>query len=134
VPGPGELAQSFETSDDLDARSEWNNLQPRRTRPQLITLNTDPGTDASTRDTLYFEGISTSLNPGDALLIVLGESTSANPRQQVLRIVEAVDVQSDENRTEVTLSTEEDLSSIEAALQPFLEEASSIFDGKIADQ
>jgi hypothetical protein len=130
VPGPGELPQSFETSDDLDARSEWNNLHPRLTRPQLITLNTDPGTDASTRDTIYFQGISTNLKPGDAVLIVVGESTSADPKQQVLRIVEAVDAQSDENRTEVTLlSTEEGGSPIGDALHPFLEDASSIFAG-----
>jgi hypothetical protein len=34
VPGPGELPQSFETSDPLEARTEWNKLQPRLTQPQ----------------------------------------------------------------------------------------------------
>ena len=29
VPGPGETAQSFETSEDLKARATWNNLRPR---------------------------------------------------------------------------------------------------------
>ena len=62
IPGTGETAQFFETSVDLTARDTWNNLQPRLTRPQVITLGVDSGTDAATRDTLYFQGISTNLN------------------------------------------------------------------------
>ena len=61
IPGTGETAQFFETSADLDARDAWNNLQPRLTRPQVITLNADSGTDAATRETIYFQGISTNL-------------------------------------------------------------------------
>src|SRR5215475_5829488 len=38
IPGPGELPQSFETSDPLDARQEWNNLQVRLTKPQDVTF------------------------------------------------------------------------------------------------
>ena len=60
VPGPGELPQSFETSDDLVARSAWNNLQVRLTRPQRIT--------AATR-VVYFKGLA-NLKPGDPLLII----------------------------------------------------------------
>jgi hypothetical protein len=64
IPGPGELPQTFETSNDLTARTEWNNLQPRMTQPQIITssnglLNTQ---------TVYFQGTTTNLNPGDGLL------------------------------------------------------------------
>src|SRR5215213_9647615 len=29
VPGPGEQPQSFETVEEIAARAEWNNLQPR---------------------------------------------------------------------------------------------------------
>src|SRR5262245_12568465 len=65
VPAPGELPQSFETSDDLYARTEWNLLQARLTRPQLLK----PGVGI---ETLYFKGISTNLKPNDALLIVFG--------------------------------------------------------------
>ncbi len=36
VPNPGELPQTFETSDVLDARAGWNTLNPRLTRPQTI--------------------------------------------------------------------------------------------------
>ncbi len=73
IPGTGEQPQFFETSYDLAARDTWNNLSPRLTRPQVITLNSDPGTDAATRDTLFFQGISTNLKTGDVLLIVLGD-------------------------------------------------------------
>src|SRR6266851_3779519 len=73
IPGTGEKPQFFETYDKLPARDVWNNLKPRLTRPQVITLASDPGTDAATRDTIYFQGIATNLNPGDALLFVLGE-------------------------------------------------------------
>src|SRR6266566_7293346 len=37
VPGPGELPQSFETAENLEARFAWNVLKPRMTRPQHIT-------------------------------------------------------------------------------------------------
>src|SRR5260370_36432626 len=37
VPGPGELPQSFETAEALEARFAWNVLRPRLTRPQHIT-------------------------------------------------------------------------------------------------
>lgn len=129
IPGTGETAQFFETSIDLTAREGWNNLQPRLTRPQVITLNVDSGTDAATRDTLYFQGVSTNLKVGDGMLLVLGNGTG----QQVFRFVESVAVQADQNRTEVTLqepplqdeSTPADNAS--AALKPFVEQATSIF-------
>src|SRR5216684_389322 len=81
IPGTGEKPQPFETYVDLPARDVWNNLKPRLTRPQVITLASNPsgqtvkidqGTDAGTRDTLYFRGISTNLKTGDALLIASG--------------------------------------------------------------
>ena len=34
VPGPGELPQTFENIQELDARARWNKLQPRMTQPQ----------------------------------------------------------------------------------------------------
>jgi hypothetical protein len=61
IPGPGELPQSFETFDELEARSEWNNLQVRLTKPQQITHTTQ---------TVYFKGIATNLKLNDPLLIV----------------------------------------------------------------
>jgi len=60
VPGPGELPQSFETSDDLVARFGWNNLQVRLNRPQKI--------DNDTR-VIYLKGLP-NLKRGDPLLII----------------------------------------------------------------
>jgi hypothetical protein len=129
LPGPGEKPQAFETYEDLPAKGDWNNLKLRLTRPQIITLASDFGTDAKTRDTLYFEGISTNLKTGDILLLVLGSDKD----RQVPRIVESVDGQADYKRTEVTLaeasvgmagSISETVSS---ALQPFVDDASNIF-------
>ena len=91
LPASGQKPQPFETSDDLPARDVWNNLKPRLTRPQAITLVGDPnggqvpidhGTDAATRDTLYFDGVSTNLKIGDALLIVAGDGAG----EQVLAL------------------------------------------------
>jgi hypothetical protein len=129
IPGTGETAQFFETSDKLVARDTWNKLKPRLTRPQVITLSADPGTDAATRDTLYFQGISTNLKTGDALLIVLGYDSG----QQVLRFVKNVDAQAVENRTEVTLQIaapkggSSPSAIVFAAVKPFIDEATSIF-------
>lgn len=62
IPGPDELPQSFETSDALKARAQWNNLKPRLAQAQ-------------TRDTIesgsriYLKGLGTNVKVNDALLI-----------------------------------------------------------------
>jgi len=38
IPGTGEKPQFFETAEKVMARDVWDNLKPRLTRPQLITL------------------------------------------------------------------------------------------------
>jgi hypothetical protein len=143
IPGTGQMPQFFETSADLAARDTWNDLGVRLTRPQVITLASDPmtrlpatideGTDATTRETLYFKGMATNLKAGDALLIVSGDG----PGQQVLRIVESVDAQANQQRTEVTLQeplvtvtgTTSALTNIVNVLQPFINDASTVFPG-----
>ena len=134
VPGAGELPQFFETSNPLTSRDAWNTLEPRLTRPQVITLDSDSGTDASTRGTVYFQGISTNLKTGDVLLIAVGEDPAATPPQQVLRVVDTVDPQPNDTRTEVTIQPPPRPSSVTinallAALQRYIDEASSIFGG-----
>ncbi|HUJ71998.1 MAG TPA: hypothetical protein VLZ30_07125, partial [Verrucomicrobiae bacterium] len=100
VPGPGESPQSFETSADLDARSEWNNLQVRLTKPQ--TENTvmngarndpDPGVPR-----VYLQGVTTNLKPNDPLLIDFGDGTTPTP----FRVLE-VKPDAAANRTRVNL-------------------------------
>lgn len=65
VPGAGEKPQTFETVEPLDARVEWNALRPALTAPVSIGAGTT---------SLYLKGTATSLQPGDAILIVDGDS------------------------------------------------------------
>ncbi len=94
IPAPGETAQSFETSEQLLARGDWNDLKPRLTRPQYINP-----VNGRTRDTLYFAGFNTNLKPNDPLLLVFGSGRG----NQVARRVERVEAQNTENRSKVTL-------------------------------
>jgi hypothetical protein len=86
--------ESFETAGALTARSAWNNLRPRLTRPQRIASE-----NAEILETLYFDGTQTNLKPNDLLLLVLGEG----PDQQVLRRIATVTADFTAGRTEVTL-------------------------------
>ena len=114
LPGQGELPQSFETSDPLLARAEWNELKPRMTWPQQITFEDPsdannaalPETDARKISTLYFQGTATSLKPNDPLLFIFkpkGEETGEQEQDTVFRRIEAVEPQAAENRTKVIL-------------------------------
>ncbi|HEX5875980.1 MAG TPA: putative baseplate assembly protein [Pyrinomonadaceae bacterium] len=84
IPGPGELPQAFETSDDLVARFAWNNLQVRLNRPQQSDFD---------KRLIYLKG-TPNLKPGDPLMII------ASP--PVLYRVETVTPDPPANRTKVT--------------------------------
>lgn len=71
LPGPGETPQSFETSEDLEARHEWNNLQVRMMRPQAITLDT-----ALLIDRVVVSDTVTALRAGDPLLLLFAQDGS----------------------------------------------------------
>lgn len=92
VPGPGELPQTFETSEQLTARREWNTLKPRLTEPQLFA-RTDNGID---QDVLYVQGASANLRINDPLLFDFGS-------QQILLHVKKAEPDFDNNWTKVTL-------------------------------
>lgn len=95
----GKLPQSFETSEKLQARAELNILKPRMTQPQQITLDHSDATNATTIDKLYLEGIRINLKANDLLLLIFGNGE----KQQVLRRVQTIEAQADENRTKVIL-------------------------------
>ncbi|RPJ19088.1 MAG: putative baseplate assembly protein, partial [Planctomycetaceae bacterium] len=57
----GELPQTFETTEEFEARVAWNALQPRTTEPDTIVI---------AKTGLYLHGVSTQLQPGDAIVIV----------------------------------------------------------------
>jgi uncharacterized phage protein gp47/JayE len=43
IPGPGETPQTFETSEEVEARIEWNELKPKLTRPQSLAVDITSG-------------------------------------------------------------------------------------------
>jgi hypothetical protein len=61
VPPPGNLPQTFETAEPVEASDAWNTLPPRLVRPQII---------ADTTTVAYAEGMSTNLKKNDPVLIV----------------------------------------------------------------
>ncbi|MGW5472341.1 putative baseplate assembly protein [Streptomyces chartreusis] len=60
VPRPGELPQTYETSEDLSARTAWNILRPRLTRPTVLNADTSR---------VYLRGIDSAVQVGDRLLL-----------------------------------------------------------------
>ncbi|MFF9021904.1 putative baseplate assembly protein [Streptomyces eurythermus] len=63
-----ERSLTFETSRDLTARWDWNELTVRRRRPSFLTPD-----DLARRSELFVEGTAASLRTGDKLLFVFGE-------------------------------------------------------------
>jgi hypothetical protein len=92
VPGPGELPQIFETSEDLVARSEWNRLGVRQVEPPSWKAGDEPQ-----RRTLYLAGTSSRLRAGEPILVALGD---ARPRPY--RLVE-IEAEPDLDRTRIVL-------------------------------
>ena len=72
IPGPGETAQSFETSENLAARTLWNNLRPRVHQPQSReSILLGNGKNAH----VYVKGITPNLKANDPVLIEFGDPT-----------------------------------------------------------
>lgn len=93
IPGPGELPQSFETSDDLQARHQWNFLLPRMQRPYRLTRD-----QALDIDRLYLEGAALNLQTDDHILLVFdkteaeiaAESEDEGKREKEIHIIRRV--------------------------------------------
>ena len=96
MPGSGQMPQFYETSADLAVSDAWNDLQPRLTRPQIVTADDLSNASPGSFDTVYFQGISTNLRIGDAMIIDGGSI-------QALRAVHAVNPQASDQRTQVVL-------------------------------
>lgn len=106
VPGPGEMPQFFETADKIAARTDWNEIKPRLTRPLVIDRDNAPLVE-----TVYLKGITTNLRAGDPLLLTFRiATTDLDPSypepEPVLRKVATVEPQAVENLTKVTLQPE----------------------------
>ena len=76
VPGQDELPQTFETSTELVAHAERNEMRPRLSVPAEL----DAGADR-----IYLEGLATDLGPGDVIVIFDKEDgCEAKPVQRVV--------------------------------------------------
>jgi len=94
IPTQDQKPQTFETVEKIEARLEWNALRPRQTQPQDLTLGAEK---------LYLKGISTSLQPGDVLLLV-GDERESFPGSERwdFRIVKTVTTNPEKGQTLVT--------------------------------
>ncbi|MFJ8635783.1 putative baseplate assembly protein [Streptomyces sp. NPDC093568] len=77
-----EQSLTFETSRDLTARWDWNDLKVRRRRPSLVTP-----ADLESRSEIFVEGTANSLQTGDQLLFVFGEQ--AGGERKLLPVAKA---------------------------------------------
>ncbi|MGW1748625.1 putative baseplate assembly protein [Streptomyces sp. NPDC002092] len=90
-----EESLTFETSRDLSARWDFNELKVRRRRPSLVTPD-----DLERRSELFVEGTANSLQTGDQLLFVFGEQAGG---ERKLLPVAGVRVDRDEDVTAISL-------------------------------
>lgn len=90
-----EQSQTFETSRDLTARWDWNELKVRRRRPSLLTPQ-----DLETRPELFVEGTANSLRTGDQLLFVFGEQAGG---ERTLLPVARTRIDRDDDVTAISL-------------------------------
>ena len=93
VPGPDEQPQSFETSEAIEARPEWNAILPQLSETQTLTWNMTQ---------VWLAGVNLTLAVGDVLLII---ADAAATKQASLRRVTKVSPDAGANRTGVTLTT-----------------------------
>ena len=97
IPAQGQMPQTFETTEELEARAEWNVLRPRLALPQSLNLDADR---------LYLRGTSLNLGAGDFLLLVVGSGAGmATAAKRIHR----VDVDIERGRTRVDLAKEPSL-------------------------
>jgi len=89
VPGPGELPQTFETVEEIEARPEWNALPVVRTKPHLPVRG---------RVDIWLDGLGLNLAKGDAILFASADLV--NDRWDV-RLLTRVEVDTQEQRTYV---------------------------------
>lgn len=90
-----EESVTFETSRDLTARWDWNELKVRRRRPSLVTPE-----DLERRSELFVEGTANSLQTGDQLLFVFGEQAGG---ERKLLPVAGVRIDRDDDITAISL-------------------------------
>lgn len=77
IPGQGELPQTFETLEEIEARTAWNAIRPRRFQRQQLSIESgalvlrDPAGvgPSSPCGSIWLQGTSIGLHPGDRLVL-----------------------------------------------------------------
>ena len=110
IPAPGERMQAFETSEDLEARREWNALRPRLSLPQDLTR-----ARAAIVDDLWIEGADSKLKANDRLLFVFGDLREGNA---VVRVIDTLESDTKGARTHIHLQPSEPASTPAGTAQP----------------
>jgi hypothetical protein len=90
--GP-QLPQTFETSVEIVARGDWNDLRPRLAMPQILTEKTTM---------VWLKGTATGLEPGDRLLLTVPQPEGAAALLRILEVT-ATEVDFDRERTRVEM-------------------------------
>lgn len=96
IPGPGEQAQTFETSEPIPARVAWNAMTPR-----LATRHTYYE-DGELRRRFYIAGTAANLKAGDVLILNLEDSDGMESKPILCQIL-GCEVQYEHKRTQVEL-------------------------------
>ncbi|HET7065499.1 MAG TPA: putative baseplate assembly protein [Rudaea sp.] len=121
VPGPGEKMETFETSEPLSARPDWNRFAVRLSQPQWRqTQEFDPKNQLVTKQPygdgtqydilsrgLFLAGTNTQLKPNDALLVDYGELSADRKTRTTVSLVpyrvDAVTADTANQRTQIAL-------------------------------
>jgi hypothetical protein len=96
IPEQGEMPQTFETMEEIEARPEWNELKPRLTKAQNLA-------DALSKNppTLFFKGIDLGLKSGDKLLVVMKKN--GNYLEYYFKTIFSVEADATLQQTKVVL-------------------------------
>ncbi|MET7573983.1 putative baseplate assembly protein [Streptomyces sp. NPDC005492] len=112
APPPGASPQVFETSEDLNARAEWNQLPVRAVVPASI----DPDA-AEIMLSLELNGVQPNLGAGDRLLFTFGD-----PSRNITRLVESTRPDPYRGRTTVLLKMPGSAHQLKREVQAFRED------------
>lgn len=83
IPAPGKLPQTFETSEELVARPEWNALKPKTTIAHELKSGIKE---------VYLQNVNLGLKPGDYLLFV-GDERRDDPKDERWDVRQIAEVQ-----------------------------------------
>ncbi|HEY9697918.1 MAG TPA: putative baseplate assembly protein [Trichocoleus sp.] len=102
---PGEVPQTFETVEDLQARVEWNCLTPYLEQESKIYLEQEPEIITPRTTELKLQGTNTLLRSGDTILIKGNEQiTNETNARQYLQMLKTVEPNLQEGYTKITWS------------------------------